>query len=143
MSDLRSSMRAADVTSSDERGYDRQINAHRSSLVDGLAKAPRISLGDIQDRVRSLENYLSNLTHGINEIGHKLRDHADGVYGELPMARAATTEVRPPILEPMPTHEGAMGSVYAQLSSLEAVLHQLDEAQSYVAFQAGRNTTLV
>ena len=65
------------------------------------------------------------------EIGHKLREHADIVYGPVPQevgVNRTRSEDRLP-------WDGGLGEIFM-------AIEQLVEANSYVAYQAGRNTTL-
>lgn len=127
-------------------GHDARLsagaNAARTTL-GGSTKTTqhRAPLEDVSDRVQRLGTFAVRITENLVEIGHKMRTHADLVYGEA-MAQDTAEALRQQILDPCPPFGGALGEVHNQLHGVEEVLHRLDQTLSYVAYQAGRNTTL-
>lgn len=136
----------------DRAGNSRPYAGHDARMAEG-AKAVRTTLGgtqtvrarspleDVSDRVQSLNGFVCRVTENLTEVGHKLRNHADSVYGQLPETDEPEA-LRQAILEQCPYYGGALGEVHAQLHGLEEVLHRLDRALTYCAVQAGRNCTL-
>lgn len=138
------------VSECDRAAQDRPFRGHDARLAAGAQARATLGgstrtlspLEDIADRVRRLESFAERIATNVAEVGHKLRSHADLVSGELPQTDCAANQVQPQILDPSPLFGGAMGEVHATLQSLESQLHRMDDALSYCAFQAGRNTTL-
>lgn len=98
---------------------------------------------EIQGRLRALMNFVNNETESFREIGHKLRNHSDALYGEEPKALTEDNVSRPSILDPMPLHNGELGMAYALLSEFETLIWQMVDTHRYIAEQAGRASTFV
>ena len=80
-----------------------------------------------ESTIQRLTSRIEALRDGLNEIGHKLRNHADEVHGPYPEADSAKNGA--------PCRSG-------QLGALEDAIDRLEMAVSFVNEQAQRNCLL-
>lgn len=71
-----------------------------------------------------------DVARGVQEIGHKLNEHADAIFGSLPENHAG----------PIGRDESVKPA--AALDRIYAALDELDRQQSHMARAADRNSTL-
>ncbi len=95
------------------------------STIGGLAKGPKADRPETE--LESITSRVHRMAENMNEIGYKLRTHADGVHGGVPETGAKDA--------PQPVRSG-------QLGALHDALDMLERTHSMVAEQAARNCTL-
>ena len=106
-----------------------QAHAYIDARYEGSTGTANSALGQLRPGpLADVISRIEGIAHATRELGNKMRDHADTVFG------------------PVPESEDGYGSNIAQhggrLGDLFAALEGLDAAQSFLATQCGRNAVL-